>query len=94
MKRYMKKKIKKKKVESCSCMDCSEHEVINDRDPHDWFCDDDVAVVCKLVKNEAKAYGSLHPSDWNDFKSITTGCRPYNMKKEATVPTWCPKKGS
>src|SRR4051812_3276113 len=33
-----------------TCIGCKHHEVIADPDPHDWFCDDDVAVVCTLKK--------------------------------------------
>jgi hypothetical protein len=35
-----------------NCIDCPHHEVINDPDPSDWFCDDDVAVACNLVKTK------------------------------------------
>jgi len=31
-----------------NCIDCSEHRVLSDPDLHDWFCDDDVKVICKL----------------------------------------------
>jgi hypothetical protein len=24
-------------------------------------------------------------------KNITTACRPYNIKKECEIPSWCPK---
>ena len=35
-----------------SCLDCSQHQVMPDPDPYDWFCDDDVKVVClKYQKN-------------------------------------------
>ncbi len=30
-----------------NCMDCPFHQVEMDPDPDDWFCDDDVKVVCK-----------------------------------------------
>lgn len=30
-----------------NCTKCPAHVVQSDPDPHDWFCDDDVKVVCK-----------------------------------------------
>ncbi len=32
-----------------NCVDCPNHEVLPDPDPDDWFCDDDVKVVCRRV---------------------------------------------
>lgn len=29
-----------------NCIDCPFHSVLPDPDPDDWFCDDDVKVVC------------------------------------------------
>jgi hypothetical protein len=65
----------KNKISTTNCIDCSSHEVIRDPDPDDWFCDDDVAVVCNL----------------SDRRRITCACRPYNIKKESETPDWCPK---
>lgn len=68
--------------ESC-CIDCEACLVFPNPDPDDWFNDDDVAVVCKQVKNV---------SDRSKFKLITQACRPYNIRKECTpIPEWCPK---
>lgn len=36
-------------IEIDNCVDCEQHEVLPDLDPHDWFCDDDVKVICKLT---------------------------------------------
>lgn len=33
--------------EEKTCINCPSHEVLPDPDPYDWFCDDDVKVVCK-----------------------------------------------
>ena len=33
-----------------NCVDCPFHEVQPDPDPDDWFCDDDVKVVCTKAK--------------------------------------------
>lgn len=58
-----------------NCHQCQFHKVENDPDPDDWFNDDDVKVVCTKKHN----------------KTITSACRPYNIKKEcAGIPNWCP----
>ena len=57
-----------------NCMDCPNHRVARDPDPHDWFCDDDEKVLCAITSN----------------KAITVACRPYNKRKECNVPSWCP----
>jgi len=31
-----------------NCIDCLAHRVLPDPDPHDWFCDDDMKVVCNI----------------------------------------------
>lgn len=61
-----------------NCMDCPDSVVLPDPDPNDWFCDDDKKVVCNLNKAE---------------KCITRACRPYNLRKECDIPTWCPRLG-
>ena len=75
-----------------TCLNCPNHKVINDRDPHDWFCDDDVAVVCSEMPNIDRDPDSLYASDRNPHRVIASSCRPYNMKKESEIPEWCPKK--
>lgn len=30
-----------------NCTECPAHSIQHDPDPNDWFCDDDVKVVCK-----------------------------------------------
>lgn len=75
-----------------SCIDCPKHEIINDRDPHDWFCDNDAAIICTLVKNDRRDITSKYLSNHSEFKSITTACRPYNLRKETKIPEWCPKR--
>ncbi len=84
-------KKKTNKIE-CSCIDCNKHSIISDRDPDDWFCDDDIAVVCSLVKNPSRDLESKYLSDHSKFKSITVGCRPYNVRRKAKIPRWCPKE--
>lgn len=59
-----------------NCTDCKHHSVEPDPDPHDWFCSDDVKVVCKLTERKNN--------------TITVACRPYSVKKESETPSWCP----
>lgn len=73
-----------------NCRECLEHVVINDADPYDWFNSDDVAVACRLIPNDKKNMSSLHPADHSDFKPITVGDRPYQVK-QVNPPEWCPK---
>lgn len=35
-----------------NCIDCPNHIVLPDPDPYDWFCDDDVKVVCTKAKRQ------------------------------------------
>jgi hypothetical protein len=73
-----------------NCIDCKNHAIIDDPDPHDWFCDDDVAVVCKITPNDNQNISSYYLSDKQEFKCITRSCRPYNKRKESERPIWCP----
>lgn len=80
-------------VQLTNCKDCKHHAVIPDPDPHDWFCDDDVAVICTLVKNPNPDRSSLYHSDSQEYSCVTTSCRPYNTRKECNIPNWCPLLG-
>jgi hypothetical protein len=75
---------------SKTCLDCPFHKVIADPDPHDWFCDDDQAIICLKTKNEEQDENASYVSNRSEFKSVTNSCRPYNLKKETTIPEWCP----
>lgn len=72
-----------------NCIDCKNHVVVNDPDPTDWFCDDDVAVLCKLSLNKTKSkyYSS---GQLFEYEPITVSCRPHYIRKECDVPVWCP----
>ena len=59
-----------------NCTECKAHQVQPDPDPNDWFCADDVKVVCTE----------------KDCKPITVACRPYRIKAECDIPDWCPKR--
>lgn len=71
-----------------NCIECPNHLIVNDPDPTDSFCDDDVAVLCKLAKNDENCVR------WCDdmlfpHKPITVSCRPHHIHKECNVPNWC-----
>lgn len=72
-----------------NCMDCPNHSVEADPDPHDWFCDDDEAVLCKLSENVEKKKRWWDGSVW-EFRPITWSCRPHHKRKECDRPEWCP----
>jgi len=74
-----------------TCLECSEHEIISDPDPHDWFCDDDVAVICKLTMNPNRDIKSIYISDQNEFRGVAISCRPHHLNLECIIPNWCPK---
>lgn len=67
------------KLKLTNCIQCPHHEVQPDPDPDDWFCDDDVKVVCKKTRRKDN--------------EVAAACRPYNVKKESDIPKWCPLKG-
>lgn len=73
-----------------NCMDCGHKSVISDRDPDDWFCDDDKAVVCTITPNPKQNTQSRFMADHSAFRATTCACRPYNLRKESDTPTWCP----
>ncbi len=73
-----------------TCLDCPFHKVISDPDPNDWFCDDDQAVVCTKSKNKNQDTSSKYVSDRQEFKCVTSSCRPYKLEKESNIPSWCP----
>lgn len=75
-----------------NCTQCQHHTIVNDRDPDDWFCDDDVAVLCSLTPNPKIDKTSKYLSDHQAFRAITVACRPYNIQKESQTPQWCPLK--
>jgi len=73
-----------------SCIDCEYHRIASDPDPNDSFCDDDVAVLCeKLPPQESDSKRWIDDSPFK-FKTITVSCRPYNIRKETSIPIWCP----
>ena len=81
----MKKKLK-------NCIECQHHEIIADPDPSDWFDDNDVAVVCKKTLNDKRNISSKYHADHSNFKAITVACRPFKVKQECKIPSWCPLK--
>jgi hypothetical protein len=74
-----------------NCLDCPSHQVIPDPDPDDWFCRDDLAVVCKRVYMQPDP-NSEYVADRQSFKPVTVSCRPYRARTESDTPDWCPIK--
>jgi hypothetical protein len=72
------------------CIDCPYHEEILDKDPDDSFCDDDRAVVCTRTPNPKQDLSSRHMADHNPHRPVAVAIRPYNVRKEAIPPKWCP----
>lgn len=76
-----------------NCIDCPNHKIIADPDPYDWFCDDDVAVICLLTSRNHRhdPNSRYQATSQNDNSCATVSCRPYNVSKETTPPPlWCP----
>ena len=76
-----------------NCIDCDQHLIVNDPDPHDSFNEDDLAVLCKCTPNTiiddiSTYYSGNRPME---YRAITVSCRPYNKRKECQIPDWCPK---
>jgi hypothetical protein len=77
-------------MKSKCCIDCEHHEVIDDKDPDDWFCDDDQAIVCTKVPNPTQNLESKWMSDHSPVRVVECSIRPYNLRKEGQAPDWCP----
>lgn len=78
-----------------SCLECRYHEKITDPEPNDWFCDDDITVVCTKKPNPNKDLNSDWVSDWSDYRHVCESCRPHRLEKdclETGIPDWCPIK--
>ncbi|MCA9354880.1 MAG: hypothetical protein KC877_05150 [Candidatus Kaiserbacteria bacterium] len=73
-----------------NCLDCPYHQVISDPDPDDWFCDDDQAVVCTQAANPKRQLSSRYAADLSPYRVVMPAIRPYNLRKEAVTPSWCP----
>ena len=77
-----------------TCLRCPHHAVIPDPDPHDWFNDDDVAVVCNLMPNPDRDPTSSRYSVRQGQRCVTSGCRPTRTQlvEKSAIPSWCPLK--
>ena len=53
------------------CVDCPHHQVLPDPDLDDWFCDDDVKVVCTKVQRNitvaCRPYRTRHETEVPDW---------------------------
>jgi len=75
-----------------SCINCPFHKVINDPDPDDWFCDDDMAIVCtKLPNDEIGKFDSPAYFSRQKFKVVSSGIRPHHVSSFNYIPEFCPE---
>lgn len=73
-----------------NCLDCSNHQILNDPDPYDDKCKNEKAVVCTITINNRMDLLSLFVTDKQPYKHITSSCKLENLKYESTIPYWCP----
>lgn len=71
------------------CVTCPHHRVISDRDPEDWFNDDDQAVVCSITQNPSPNPDAKYPADRSVYRRVGGSLRPYEVKN-VQQPDWCP----
>ena len=64
------------KSDAPNCVDCPEHETRITPDPHDWFCDDDITVLCKAA-NRAIAKG-IRPQFEREYCMVPKWCPKRN----------------
>lgn len=73
-----------------NCIDCKNHKIISDPDPYDYFCTDDVAVICTATLNENIKRDTLYMADRSENKPVAVSCRPHHTRQESITPKWCP----
>jgi len=71
------------------CAQCRQHIVIPDRDPTDWFNDDDCAVVCSCLYNPKPQARARRVADRSRYRVVGSMLRPYEVKS-VPRPAWCP----
>lgn len=76
-------------VKPSCCMDCPHHQTVADPDKLDWFCDDDVAVLCTISPNTSGGKKWTTDELWPN-RAITSSCRPHRQREETARPEWCP----
>lgn len=67
-----------KLISITACVDCPNHLVLRDPDPNDWFCRDDVKIVC--LKTEKVVTVACRPYNMR--------------KESTPIPFWCPLENS
>jgi len=76
------------------CVQCPFHRVDNDKDPSDWFNDDDEVLMCKKFENTIANSSDGCIDTYNEgtplpFKMIAGSLRPYETPK-VEPPSFCP----
>lgn len=82
--------MEKIKVTWKNCIKCRHHKIIHDPDPLDWYCRDDLAILCKLTPNSEQDVTSVYASERQEYRPVTKSCRPYDVDRAALIPDWCP----
>ena len=59
-------------IQLSNCIDCTHHKVMRDPDPSDWFCDDDVKVVCSKANRNITV--SCRPYNTQKESAIPDWC--------------------
>lgn len=87
-----------KEYEVNGCYQCPFCKILPDPDPDDWFCDDDVKMICthkdrgEHKKEEVNQYFfKVAEENKHLGRYICGGLRPYEVKGNY-VPDWCPEK--
>lgn len=71
------------------CIECAFHKIVNDRDPHDWFNDDDEALLCTKLEPDKRSV--LYAGGKLPHRMISGSLRPYETPK-VIPPAYCPIK--
>lgn len=66
-------------LEINNCTECPFHSILPDPDPSDWFCDDDVKVVCNKIKKNITV--ACRPYNVQKECEVPTWC-PLKKKDE------------
>lgn len=60
------------------CIHCPKHEVRRDPDPSDWFCDDDIKVVCTTARRNVTEH--CRPYNIEEETKIPLWCPHFVLK--------------
>lgn len=81
-------RLQHKLMETKTCNSCLHVKLVSDPDPDDWFNNDDLALVCKLMKPLENQFLSQAGLPYENAL-IASALRPYEVNK-INRPSWCP----